>query len=99
MDAPMTADVFHPHTGKVFRVKGGRHELTLSSVDLHSVEGWDPKIVPHRPFTLIFAGPPRDVLSQGMYTFEVADGPQFDIYVIPVQTHVSTRQDYQAVFN
>src|SRR5208282_289704 len=72
MDEPLTAEVFVPHTGKVFRVKDGRHELTLSSVDLCPVEGWDPKIVPHRPFTLIFSGPPRDVLQQGMYTFEVA---------------------------
>jgi hypothetical protein len=99
MDVPITAEVFLPHTGKAFRVRGGRHELTLKSVDLQPVEGWDPKVVPHRPFTLIFSGPPRDVLGQGMYTFEVADGPQFDIYVIPVRTHAPTRQDYQAVFN
>jgi len=99
MDEPLTAEVFLPHKGKVFRVMGGRHELTLASVDLQPVEGWNPQVVPRRPFTLIFAGPPRDLLPQGMYTFDVEDGPQFDIYVIPIRTPASTRQDYQAVFN
>ncbi len=98
MDQVLTVERFRPYVGKVFRVSGGAHELTLSTVDAHG--GATAAPLPHRqPFTLIFSGAPRDVLPEGMYTFDVADDVQFEIYVIPVLTPVATRQDYQAVFN
>ncbi len=99
MDQPLTCDLFAPLVGRAFRVRGGRHELTLSKVDMRQLQEWEKEVITRQPFTLIFSGPPRDVLPQGMYTFEVADGPTVELYVIPILTPVPTRQDYQSVFN
>jgi hypothetical protein len=99
MDQQLTADHFQPHIGKGFRVKDGRHELTLARIERRRLEEWETALFTRQPFILIFSGPPRDVLPQGMYTLEIADGPRFDLYVIPVLTPVTTRQDYQSVFN
>jgi len=90
----LTADHFMPHVEKVFRVKGGHHALTLAQVEVSGVTGWERK-----PFNLIFSGPPGDVLAAGMYTLEVADGPQFELYVMPIHTPEKGRQDYQSAFN
>jgi hypothetical protein len=95
MTEPLTADAFMPYIDKVFRVKGGRLALTLSRVDVRPIEAW----LTRQPFTLIFAGPPGDVLREGLHDLEVEDGPAFQLYVIPIQTFVQGRQDYQAVFN
>ena len=57
------------------------------------------KGAPRPPFTLIFSGPPGDVLREGLYTLEVEGGPSFDLYVIPVHTPVLGRQDYQVAIN
>src|SRR5437016_2046718 len=91
----LTPETFLPHVDKSFRVKGGRHALTLSRVETPP----NPGGFPRQPFTLIFSGPPGDILREGLYTFEVADGPSFDLYVIPVRTPMLGRQDYQAAFN
>ncbi len=99
MDQPLTADHFQPHIGKGFKVKDGRHELTLTRVDLRRLEPHETTLFERTPFTLIFSGPPRDVLPAGMHTLEVAAGPSFDIYVMPILTPVASRQDYQSVFN
>src|ERR1700745_2354511 len=62
MDRPLSADQFQPHIGKDFKVKDGRHELTLRAVDLRRLEAWETALFERNPFTLIFSGPPRDVL-------------------------------------
>jgi hypothetical protein len=55
--------------------------------------------LPRPPFCLLFRGPPRDVLPEGLYEVAVQDGPDFALYIIPIQTFDRNRQDYQAVFN
>lgn len=93
----LTPQHFLPLVNKVFRVRGGRHALTLVEVEVaEPVPSGGP---PHQSFNLIFSGPPHDVLPQGLYTLEVADGPQFELYVIPIYTPHRARQDYQSVFN
>jgi hypothetical protein len=99
MDQPLTADHFLPHVGQVFRVKGGRHALTLSHVDVLPLEERQANVLPRRPFTVIFAGPPGDVLREGLHVLERDGGPAFELYVMPIQTYVLGRQDYQAAFN
>lgn len=99
MDEVLTAEHFRPYVGKVFRVKDGHHELTLSAVNAHGGGDTATTLMHRQPFTLIFSGAPRDVLREGLYTLDAADGVQFEIYVIPVSTPVVTRQDYQAAFN
>jgi hypothetical protein len=96
MDEPIapTPEAFLPHVEKKFHVQGGRHILKLYRVDTPP-QGHAPR----QPFTLLFSGPPGDVLRQGLYTLEVEGGPAFQLYVIPVQTFARDRQDYQAVFN
>jgi hypothetical protein len=99
MTEQLTHEAFLPLLKKVFHVKDGRHALTLSRVDVHRISDREAAGLPRQPFTLIFDGPPQDVLREGLYALEVSDGPAFELYVIPVQTFVRDRQDYQVVFN
>ena len=99
MDQPLTPDQFLPHVGQIFRVKGGRHALTLSRVEVHPLDDQEAKRVPRAPFTVIFAGPPGDVLREGFHVLEREGGPAFELYVMPIQTFELGRQDYQAAFN
>jgi hypothetical protein len=99
MTEPITPEHFRPHVAKVFRVRGGRHGLTLTEVEEPVLSEAQRKLVPRQPFTLIFAGPPGDVLPEGPYAFEVEGGPAFEFYVMPIHTLARDRQDYQAAFN
>ena len=90
----MTAETFQPHVGRTFQVRGGRHALELAEVDVGAEQsGWD-----RRPFTLIFRGPPGDVLSEGMHALDAEGGEGFELYLIPIHTPGPDRQDYQSVF-
>jgi hypothetical protein len=93
----LTAEHFLPYVDKTFRVAGGRHALTLTTVDTSRPAGWEVAARP--PFNLIFRGPPGDVLAEGLHTLEVEGGPSFQLYVMPIHTPDRTRQDYQSVFN
>ena len=95
----LTAEDFRPHIDKAFRVRGGRHNLTLAAVQAGAVSEAECQAILRQPFNLIFRGPPGDVLAEGMYTLEVDGGPAFELYVIPVHTPAPGRQDYQAAFN
>lgn len=99
MTERLTAEMFLPHVNKVFRVKQSGHALTLSQVELRQMEERELAALGRQSFTLIFAGPPGDVLRDGLYILEVEGGPSFELHVIPIQTLVRDRQDYQAVFN
>jgi hypothetical protein len=99
MDEPLTAELFLPHVGKVLRVTGGRHALTLSNVEVHPRQGAQAKVMPRQPFTLILVGPPGDVLCEGLYGLEIDGGPTFQLYVMPIQTFAADRQDYQVAVN
>ena len=41
MTEPLTHQHFLPHVDKTFRVAGGRHALTLSTVDARPMPGWE----------------------------------------------------------
>ncbi|SEC28888.1 hypothetical protein SAMN05519104_1097 [Rhizobiales bacterium GAS188] len=97
MAEPLKAENFLPHVDKVFRVQGGSHALTLVKVEMQGLEAANS--VPRQPFNLIFAGPPGNVLNEGLYRVEVEDGPHFELYVMPVHTPMPDRQNYQAAFN
>lgn len=99
MDQPLTADLFLPHVGKVLRVKGGRHALTLSQVEVHPRQDEQAKLMPRQPFTLILAGPRGDVLRAGLYEIEIEGGPTFQLHVMPIQTFAADRQEYQVAVN
>src|SRR5579862_3498045 len=74
MTEPLTPETFLPHVDKVFHVKDGRHALTLSRVDVRPMEEWEAALLRHQAFTLIFGGPPGDVLREGLYVLEVEGG-------------------------
>lgn len=96
----LTAEHFLPHVNKIFRVRSGRHALTLTAVDQRRLEDWETGLGVREPFNLIFRGPPNDLLPPGLYTLEVEDGgPAFELYVMPIHTPARDRQDYQAAFN
>lgn len=99
MTEMLTAESFLPHVNKVFRVKESGHALTLTGVELRQMDERELAALGRQSFTLIFAGPPGDVLRNGLYTLEVGGGPSFELYVIPIRTFARDRQDYQAVFN
>jgi hypothetical protein len=99
MSELLTPGHFIPHVNKAFRVQGGRHAMTLTQVDVRRMQDWEAAVAPRQPFTLIFSGPPGDVLSEGMHVLEVENGPSFELYVIPIHTPARDRQDYQAAFN
>jgi hypothetical protein len=96
MTEMLTPDHFRPHIDKLFRVQGGRHALTLTEVDAPAAQTTGGF---RQSFNVIFKGPPEDVLREGLYTFDVEDGPSFDLYVMPIHTPAPGRQDYQALFN
>lgn len=99
MTEPLTAEHFLPHVDKTFRVTGGQHAFRLARVDVHKLSAQDATQVPRQPFSLIFSGPPGNVLREGLYVMEVEQGPQFELYVMPIHTPARDRQDYQAAFN
>jgi hypothetical protein len=96
--AAVTADLFAQYVGQAFRVEGGRHVLALDKVDLIARQPWHEE-VGLTPFTLIFSGPPGDVLAEGLHTIALEDGAAYTLYLIPIHTPATGRQDYQAVFN
>ena len=96
-DAPvvLTAETFARHVGETFRIKGGRYALALTEIDTQPPQDWRT----HPAFTLLFSGPPGDVLAEGMHAITLEDGTAYELYLIPIHTPAPGRQDYQAVFN
>jgi uncharacterized protein DUF6916 len=95
----LTPEHFQAHVAKTFRVRGGRHGLTLTEVQVPALPESQLNILPRQPFSLIFKSPPAELLPEGFYTFEVEGAPAFAFYVMPIHTPARDRQDYQAVFN
>jgi hypothetical protein len=93
----LTADDFLPHIGKRFLPRGHDCVLTLVSIDQGPFPGSEN--LPRLPFTLLFSGGKQNVLPEGLYEFEVNEGPMVEVYVSPIQTFAHDRQDYQGVFN
>ena len=91
----LTADLFSPHVGELFQV--GDTELSLTLV---AVEVDETAQVPYRtPFTLIFRGPATPWAPEKIWPLRAPDGTVREIYISPIHTPASDRQDYQAVFN
>ena len=93
----LTADDFAPYIGKAFTPRGQHRVLTLVSIDRLTFPGIQN--LPRAPFSLLFSGPPGDVLPDRIYDVAVQDGPDFVLFISPIQTYARDRQDYQAVFN
>jgi hypothetical protein len=96
-DRSLTAEDFAPHVGKGFTPLGQHRTITLVSVELSTFAGVDT--LPRAPFSLLFSGPPNDVLPEGLYDVAIQDGPELPVYISPIHTYDRNRQDYQAVFN
>lgn len=96
----LTLEDFKPHLEKTFKVRDGRHAFALVEITEHPVAEADRARINRLPFTLVFQGPPGDVLPAGLFTFDV-DGADasYELYVMPIHTPVPGRQDYQASFN
>jgi hypothetical protein len=95
----LTPEHFLPHVNKPVHVAGWHHPLTLTRVDMRRLEEWEREAAPRQPFTVIFRGPPGDVLAEGMCDLRFEDGTSCSLYMIPVFTPQQDRQNYQAVFN
>jgi uncharacterized protein DUF6916 len=93
-DRILQADDFTLHIGKTFTPAGQTRTLILGTIDRSNFPG-----LQRAPFSLLFSGPPRDVLPEGLYDVTAQDGPSFSLYITPIQTFDQNRQDYQAVFN
>jgi hypothetical protein len=99
MSEQLTPEHFILHLHRVFRVTGGQQALTLEQLDVLPLGAAQAQVSGRVPFTLIFSGPPGDVLPEGLHTLEAENGATFLLYVIPIQTPSRERQDYQVVFN
>lgn len=96
----LTLEDFKPHLEKTFKVRDGRHAFALANVVEHPVAEADLPKVNRLPFTLVFRGPPGDVLPAGLFTFDVdGEDASYELYVMPIHTHFAGQQDYQASFN
>jgi hypothetical protein len=95
----VTAAHFQPHLDKIFRVQGGRHELILTTVHTWPLSQAYAEAGMRQPFTLVFKGPPDDILEEGLHILQAEGGPAFELYMIPIHTPERGRQDYQAAFN
>jgi hypothetical protein len=98
MSVLLQIDEFEPHVGKLFHFRGTRYALPLDRI----VSDGKP-IAPgakRQPFILIFRGPKEgEFLPEGLYECEVEGGPTYHLYVNPIHTPQSNRQEYQAAFN
>ena len=94
----LQAQDFEPHVGRLFRFEGTPHAFPLDRIDTYA--GELPDYVERRPFTLIFHGPkPGAVMAEGLYACAVEGGGRFELYVAPIHTPETDRQDYQSAFN
>ena len=93
----LTADDFVCHLGRNVWPYGSGLDLVLDRIDRREFPGWEG--VTRKPFSLIFRGPCRPVLPEGLYPIEIVDGPTVTLYVIPILTAARDHQDYQVVFN
>jgi len=98
MAEDLNPEHFTPHIGKAFRVEGGTHALILVRVEQPGLDA-RAEAEYRQPFTLIFSGPPGDVLPEGARVLTLDDDTSFSLYVIPIHTPARDRQDYQSVFN
>jgi hypothetical protein len=96
-DRTLSADDFARYIGKGFTPGGQDRRLTLESIDRRIFAGTEG--MRRAPFTLLFSGARGDVLPEGLYEFVMGDGTDFALFISPIQTFDSERQDYQAVFN
>ncbi|MGO8739003.1 DUF6916 family protein [Rhodoblastus sp.] len=84
---------FRPRRNETFAVEGWPHGLLLREIHEGAAGGF------RVPFTLIFQGPAGALLPEGLRRLKAADAAVFDLYLMPVHTPDSGRQDYQAAFN
>jgi hypothetical protein len=91
-------DDFTPHLSKQFSFEGRPQILRLASVEVSPASS-TPAPDHRNPFILVFQGPRDDVMPEGLYTAKVEDGARFELYVVPIHTTGTDRQDYQAIFN
>lgn len=79
---------FEAQLGKVFQPKGADVALELVKVEK----------LP-QGFVLLFQGPYKRILEEGLYEFAVESGESFTFHVMPIHTPLPGHQDYQAIFN
>src|SRR5262245_53106665 len=99
MNDPHTLEHILAHVNKTCLVKGRAHAPTPERVERRRVEDRDNGEGLRQPYNPVFHGPTGNVLREGLYTLEDEDGPEFELYVIPIHTPVRDRQNYQAAFN
>ena len=77
----LTADDFVSYLGRKVWPGGPGPEMVLDRIDRREFPGWGQ--VARKPFSLIFRGPRRSVLPEGLYPIAIADGPTLTLYIIP----------------
>ncbi len=87
MDAT-ASEQFKRQLGLTFQPQGAAPAVALVKVEPQPIG-----------FILLFQGPARPVLPEGMYEFAVEDGTAHIFHIMPIHTPMPGHQDYQAVFN
>lgn len=96
----LTLETFAPHLGSEFRVPDGGTEdsvvLHLTAIDPGLRQPDAPRV---QPFSLVFTGPPRPHLGQGIHRLEHDELGGLDIFLVPIGYDATGSIRYEAVFN
>ncbi len=82
------SEQFKRQIGMVFQPQGADVALALVKLEPQAIG-----------FILMFQGPAKPLLPEGLYDFTVEDGTACMFHIMPIHTPVPGHQDYQAVFN
>jgi Domain of unknown function (DUF6916) len=93
----LTADDFVCYLGRKVWPDGSGPEMVLERIDRREFPGWEGAA--RKPFSLIFRGPRRPILPEGLYAMVIAEGRTLGLYIIPILTAAGDHQEYQVVFN
>lgn len=92
----MTIEHFQPYEGRNVFLKDFDFTLKLTSV-----EGGEHPPQPgftRKPFLIVLSGPKQPLVRPGSYMCEIEGGPTYELFLLPIHTVATDRQDYQSVF-
>jgi len=98
-----TPDSFQEHVGSRFRLQiEGQEPLELELFEISRYEDNPDYAARKQPFSLLFLGPARPILPQGIYPVEHPGVGRMEIFLVPIGPDPTGKQKgmrYEAAFN
>jgi hypothetical protein len=96
----LSAETFAPHRGTAFAADpGDGGEPVVLRLDEVTPGRAQPGAPRENPFSLVFTGPPDQVLGQGLYELSHPVLGTVAIFVVPLGPGPDGRPRYEAIFN